>query len=139
MVCQLPKQPREGDIRVNPVRVREAEKEEMWSFVGDKSHQYWLWRAIDRDSGEPSAFHFGTWEHENPDELLALPAPFDIKVIYCDNNYAYRSRVKKSEVKTGKDRKEIPVVEDMVFPVSEEGYSFFQRLSYAQNSCSSRD
>ncbi|MDR0760331.1 MAG: hypothetical protein LBF74_09525 [Treponema sp.] len=29
----------------------------MWSFTGDKSHQYWLWRAIDHNSGEPLAFH----------------------------------------------------------------------------------
>jgi IS1 family transposase len=50
------------------------------------------------------AFHFGTREHKNPDELLALPVPFDIKVINCDNNYAYQSRVKKSEVKTGKEK-----------------------------------
>jgi insertion element IS1 protein InsB len=71
------------------VTVNEAEKDEMWSFAGDKSRQYWLWRATDHNSGEPVAFHSGTREHKNPDELLALPAPFDIKVINCDNNYAY--------------------------------------------------
>jgi insertion element IS1 protein InsB len=86
------------------VRVKEAEKEEMWSFVGDKSHQYWLWRAIDHDSGEPSAFHFGTRKHKNPDELLALLTPFAIKAIYCDNNYAYQWRVKKNEVKRRKEK-----------------------------------
>jgi IS1 family transposase len=52
------------------------------------------------------AFHFGTREHKNLDELLALLAPFDIKVITCGNNYAYQSRVKKSEVKRGKNTKD---------------------------------
>jgi IS1 family transposase len=63
------------------VRVKEAEMEAMWSFMRDKSHRCWLWWAIDHDLGEPSAFHFGTREQENPDELLALLAPFDIKVL----------------------------------------------------------
>jgi hypothetical protein len=30
-------------ITVELVSVNEAEMDEMWSFVGDKSHQYWLW------------------------------------------------------------------------------------------------
>jgi insertion element IS1 protein InsB len=97
---------RKGDIGVDPVTAKEVGMEEMWSFVGDKSHQYWLWWAISHDSGEPLAFHFGTREHETPDELLALPDPFDIKVINCDNNYAYQGRVKKSEVKTGKEKRQ---------------------------------
>jgi hypothetical protein len=59
------------DIRVEIVRVHEAEMEEMWSFAGDKSHQYWLWRAIDHTTGEPLAFHFGTGEYGNLDELFS--------------------------------------------------------------------
>jgi hypothetical protein len=35
------------DITVELVSVNEAEMEEMWSFVGNKSEQYWLWWAID--------------------------------------------------------------------------------------------
>jgi IS1 family transposase/transposase-like protein len=93
---------KKGDITAEVVLVNEAEMDEMWSFVGDKSHQYWLWWAIDHSSGEPLAFHFGTREHENLDELLVLLAPFDIKVVYSDNNFAYQSRVTKSEVVTGK-------------------------------------
>jgi transposase-like protein len=30
-------------IEVELVPVHEVEMDEMWSFVGDKSHQYWLW------------------------------------------------------------------------------------------------
>jgi insertion element IS1 protein InsB len=92
-----------GDITAEFVPVNEAEMDEMRGFVGDKSHQYWLWRAIDHNSGEPLAFHFGTREHGNPDELLSLLSPFDIKIVYSDNNYAYRSRITNSEAVTGKE------------------------------------
>jgi IS1 family transposase len=33
---------RNGDITVEFVSVNEVEMDEMWSFVGDKSQQYWL-------------------------------------------------------------------------------------------------
>jgi IS1 family transposase/transposase-like protein len=94
---------RNGDITVEVVPVNEVEMDEMWSFAGDKRHQYWLWWAIDHVTGEPLAFHFGTREYENPDELLALLRPFDIKAVYSDNNFAYQSRVSNSEVVTGKE------------------------------------
>jgi insertion element IS1 protein InsB len=84
------------------VSINEAEMDEMWSFVGNKSEQYWLWWAIDHTTGEPLAFHFGTLEHKNLDELLALLKPFDIKVVYTDNNTAYQSHVTNSKVVTGK-------------------------------------
>jgi IS1 family transposase len=49
------------------------------------------------------AFHFGTGEYENLDELLGLLSPFDIKVVYSDNNFAYQSRITHSEGVTGKE------------------------------------
>ena len=33
-------------------RVDEAEVDEMWSFVGKKQEQRWLWHAIDHRTGE---------------------------------------------------------------------------------------
>jgi insertion element IS1 protein InsB len=50
------------------------------------------------------AFHFGTGEYENLDELLALLKPFDIKIVYTDHNLAYQLRVTNSEVGTGKEK-----------------------------------
>jgi IS1 family transposase len=93
----------QNGVTAELVPVNEAEMDEMWSFVGDKSHQYWLWWAIDHNTGEPLAFHFGTREHKNLDELLTLLKPFDIKIVYSDNNFAYRSRITDSEVITGKE------------------------------------
>ena len=53
-------------ITVEFVSVTEAEMDEMGSFVGDTSHQCWLWWAIDHTTGEPLAFHFGTGEPGYP-------------------------------------------------------------------------
>ncbi|MDR2659775.1 MAG: hypothetical protein LBC27_07305, partial [Spirochaetaceae bacterium] len=60
-------------IAVEAVSVNEAEAEtdELLSFAGNKSRQYRLWRAIDHNTGEPPAFHFGSREHKNPDGLTA--------------------------------------------------------------------
>jgi len=84
------------------IDVHEAEMDEMWSFVHDKSQQYWLWWAIDHNTGEPLAFCFGTREHKYLDELLGLLASFDIHIIYADANYAYQAHVTESTVVTGK-------------------------------------
>ena len=90
------------DIEADIVTVDEAEMDEMWSFVHDKSQQYWLWWAIDHNTREPLAFCFGTREHKNLDELLKLLEPFDIKTVYADGNYAYESHIDDSAVITGK-------------------------------------
>jgi insertion element IS1 protein InsB len=77
--------------------------DEMGSFVGDKSPQYWLWWAIDHNTGEPVASYFGTREHKNLDKLLSLLRPFAINMVYIDHNYTYRSRVTDREVVMGKE------------------------------------
>lgn len=79
-----------------------AEMDEMWSFVHDKSQQYWLWWAIDHRTGVPLAYCFGTREHRYLDELRTLLAPFHIKTVYADNNYAYKTHIHESNVVTGK-------------------------------------
>ncbi len=90
------------DINAEILPVEEAEMDEMWSFVHDKSHQCWLWWAIDHNTGEPLAFCFGTREHKNLDALIGLLSPFGIKVVYADDNYAYKSRLTDSELIAGK-------------------------------------
>jgi IS1 family transposase len=48
------------------------EMDEMGSFYGNKTHQVWLWWAIDHESGEVIAYWFGTREHHYLDALIAL-------------------------------------------------------------------
>jgi insertion element IS1 protein InsB len=76
--------------------------DEMWSFVHDKSQQYWLWWAIDHNTGVPLAFCFGTREYKYLDELLILLAPFNIQTVYTDDNPAYDSKITHSWLITGK-------------------------------------
>jgi transposase-like protein len=45
-------------------QVEQAEMDEMWSFVGRKSQQRWLWHAIDHHTGQILAYVFGTREDE---------------------------------------------------------------------------
>ncbi len=76
--------------------------DEMWSFVHDKSQQYWLWWAIDHNSGVPLAYCFGTCEHKYLDELRVLLSPFKINIVYSDDNFAYKKHITESKVITGK-------------------------------------
>ena len=91
------------EMTIELVTVEEAEMDEMWSFVHDKSQQYWLWWAIDHETREPLAFCFGTREYKFLDELLVLLQPYRIKVVYSDNNPAYESRITDSELIIGKE------------------------------------
>ncbi len=76
--------------------------DEMWSFVHDKSQQYWLWWAIDHKTGEPLAYVFGTREYANLDELRdLLNSYFAIQKIYVDGNPAY-DKITESDVVVGK-------------------------------------
>ena len=76
--------------------------DEMWSYYHDKSHQVWLWWAVDHETNTPLAYTFGTREHKFLDELLALLEPFHIGNVYADNNYAYNSRISDDKLITGK-------------------------------------
>src|SRR6266436_5777648 len=57
-------------------QVEHAEMDEMWSFVGHKSQQRWLWHAIDHHTGQILAYVFGTREDHVFLELQALLKPF---------------------------------------------------------------
>ncbi len=42
----------------------EAEVDEMWSYVGQKREQRWLWHAVDHCSGKVLAYVFGRRQDE---------------------------------------------------------------------------
>ena len=79
-----------------------AEMDEMWSFYHDKSHQIWLWWAVDHATNTPLAFTFGTREHKNLDELLTLLEPFPIGKVYTDNYSAYQRKIPAEQLIPGK-------------------------------------
>ena len=45
-----------ADSRCRLYQVESAEMDEMWSFVGSKKQQRWLWHVIDHTSGDVLAY-----------------------------------------------------------------------------------
>jgi insertion element IS1 protein InsB len=71
-------------------KVKEAELDEMWSFVGRKQQPRWLWEALDHQTGRIVAYTFGRRAHRAWLKLKALLAPFGIRRFYTDGWGAYR-------------------------------------------------
>ena len=79
-----------------------AELDEQWSYCGSKKNQEWLWWATEHEHNIPLAFCFGTREYKNLDVLLSYLKPFNIKIHYTDNNFAYSSRIAEENLHIGK-------------------------------------
>lgn len=80
----------------------EAEADEMWSFVGDKSQQRWLWHAIDHHSGEVLAYVLDAHGDEAFVKLKSLLEPFGIIQFYTDGWGAYERHLNPAEHTVGK-------------------------------------
>ena len=50
-------------------QVKEVELDEMWSFVGSKKQPWWLWEALDHQTGRIVAYIFG----RRADRVLLKP------------------------------------------------------------------
>ena len=61
----------------------------MWSYVGNKSNQRWLWHAIDHASGKVLAYVMGDHKDGVFLQLKALLEPFGITRFYTDDWGAY--------------------------------------------------
>ena len=74
----------------------------MWSFVGSKSQQRWLWHAIDHHTDQVLAYVCGTREDEVFFELKALLAPLGITRFYTDGRGAYQRHLDPAMHTVGK-------------------------------------
>jgi insertion element IS1 protein InsB len=92
--------PRAVDVVIS--RVDEAEVDEMWSFVGKKQDQRWLWHAIDHWSGRVLAYVFGRRKDEVFLKLKALLEPFGISRYHTDDWGAYTRHLTADEHTPGK-------------------------------------
>jgi len=90
------------EIEVEIHKVEEAEMDEMWSFVGKKDCQRWLWHAIDHQTGTVLAYAFGTREDEVFLELKKLLSPFGITRFYTDDWGAYKRHLDTEKHEIGK-------------------------------------
>jgi len=77
------------DMTVTIERAGEAEMDEMWSFVGKKGDQRWLWHAIDHHTGAVLAYVFGRRTDEVFLRLKALLEPFGLTRFSTDHWGAY--------------------------------------------------
>jgi IS1 family transposase/transposase-like protein len=77
------------EVTVAIERAGEAEMDEMWSFVGKKKDQRWLWHAIDHATGAVLAYVFGRRKDEVFLQLQALLEPFGLTRFYTDHWGAY--------------------------------------------------
>ena len=80
----------------------EVEADEMWSYVGKKSQQRWLWHAIDHASGQVLAYVLDTHEDQAFLRLKTLLAPFGISKYYTDDWGAYQRHLPKQSHEIGK-------------------------------------
>jgi insertion element IS1 protein InsB len=91
-----------GQLLVKIQRVDEAELDEMWSYVGNKSHPRWLWHAIDHESGRVLAYALGDRQDDVFLELKALLEPFGIRRFYTDDWGAYGRHLSPEQHVIGK-------------------------------------
>jgi hypothetical protein len=77
------------ELRQHIEFIEEAECDEMWSFVGSKAQQRWLWYAIDHATGKILAYVLGPRKDEAFIKLKAFLKPFGITRFYTDDWGAY--------------------------------------------------
>jgi len=82
--------------------VEAAEVDEMWSFVGSKAHQRWLWHAIDHLTGVVLAYVLGTRADAVFEQLHALLQPFGIVHFYPDAAGVYKRHLPVADHTVGK-------------------------------------
>jgi len=80
----------------------EAEIDEQWSFVGNKSNQRWLWYAVDHATNTVLAYVFGKRKDEVFKALKALLEPFGISRYYTDDWGAYERHLETDKHEVGK-------------------------------------
>jgi insertion element IS1 protein InsB len=75
-------------IEIRPVEG--AEVDEMWSFVGSKAHQRWLWHAIDHLTGVVLAYVLGSRADAVFKHLQVLLKPFGLVHFSTDGAGVYK-------------------------------------------------
>ena len=80
----------------------DAELDEQWSFVQNKSNQRWLWVAIDHATGIVLVCVLGKRKNRVFKKLKAMLEPFEIKRFYTDDWGAYNRHIDKEKHQVGK-------------------------------------
>ena len=81
---------------------REAELDEMWSYVRCKKQERWLWHAIDHDTGAVLTYVLSDHKDSAFVALKALLKPFGICQFYTDGWGAYERHLSPAHHSVGK-------------------------------------
>ena len=84
------------------VKVEEVEADEMWSFVGNKQNQRWLWHAIDHETGEVLAYVIGKHQDSVLLKLKDLLKPFGVRHFFTDGWGGYERHINAEHLSIGK-------------------------------------
>jgi IS1 family transposase len=76
-----------------PKRLPDAELDEMWSFIGKKRRQCWLWYAFSPKTKEIIGYVLGRRTDESLERLLARLAPCRITRFYSDDWESYQKLI----------------------------------------------
>jgi insertion element IS1 protein InsB len=76
--------------------------DEMWSYVGAKATERWLWHAIDHHTGRVLAYVLGSRKDAVFLKLRALLAPFGITHYYTDQAGVYQRHLPPAQHTVGK-------------------------------------
>jgi insertion element IS1 protein InsB len=91
------------------IRRLEAQADELWSFVGKKSNQQWLWLAMDSTTRQVIAFHVGDRSKRSARKLWKkIPAVYREQATFWTDGYASYQGVipeRQHQVVTKKARK----------------------------------
>src|SRR5262249_61163277 len=74
----------------------------MWSFVGAKETERWLWHALDHRTGRVLAYVVGTRKAAEFLKLQTLLAPFGITRYYTDKAGVYQRHLPPEQHTVGK-------------------------------------
>jgi insertion element IS1 protein InsB len=76
--------------------------DELWSFVGAKATERWLWHAIDHHTGRVLAYVVGTRKDAVFLKLKTLLAPLGITHYYTDKAGVYQRHLPPAQHTVGK-------------------------------------
>lgn len=91
----------EYEVSLIPYTI-EAEVDEQWSFVGNKSNQRWIWYAVEHSTNTVLAYVFGRRKDEVFEALKSLLSPFPISRYYTDDWGAYSRHLPVDQHQVGK-------------------------------------
>ena len=86
------------------IQVEEAEADEMWSFVGKKQNQRWLWHAIDHETGDVLAYVLGRHQDSVLLKLKELLEPFGVRHFFTDGWGGYERHIAQEQLTIDKSK-----------------------------------